>query len=140
MTDIHLKRTLAGLIPADPRAADALRKIKEGQIIRATIKRPRSVAHHRKLWVLLQMVVDATGRWPNAEALLTALKIHLGHCDIVQMPRGNRIPVPRSISFDAMDQHEFNTFYEDVVRAITQHVLPTLNDSQLKAQVEEALS
>jgi hypothetical protein len=48
----------------------------------------------------------------NREAFVDWLKVSVGHCDLIQLPDGSVLKKPRSISFQAMSQNEFNQFYK----------------------------
>ena len=78
MTTIHLVRTVSGFKAADEAAIEAMRKLAQGEVVRVELRRPRNPQFHRKFFALLQLVRDATDQWPTVEALLVALKFHMG--------------------------------------------------------------
>ena len=110
--ELVLVKRLRNLLPADEPSAEAVRRLAEGEVIRATVRRPRNPQFHRKFFALLQLVRDSTDAWPTVEALLVALKFEMGHVDRFRLSTGDEVQVPRSISFGSMDDHEFTSFYE----------------------------
>jgi hypothetical protein len=65
-----------------------MKKAKPGELLIVEARRPRNILHHRKLFALLNLVVDNTDRYPDVETLLFALKIATGHCEV--FPRRGR--------------------------------------------------
>lgn len=126
--EITLYRTEQGVRPADDATSALFRGLGLGEVVTAAVKRNRSLRHHRLFFGLLTKIADATGRWPNAEALLFTLKIELGYCDLVERLDGTTAPHPKSISFGTMDQAAFREFYDGSIRVLEEHVLPNIAD------------
>lgn len=130
-TDLHFMRTAGGMRPADQPTVDALRKIKTGAHFVLTLhdqKRDRSLRQHRLFMSLLAKVAEATGKWANNAALLTVLKIALGHCDVVQMLDGENTVVARSIAFDRLSQTKFSEFFRGAIQILESEVFPDIAD------------
>jgi len=119
MAELTLTRTLNGLAPADDYARETLRHWKVGTTLRAQVTKMRNAQHHRKFFALLNLVWAACDHYPTVDALLTDLKFRLGHTDdVLLISTGELVRVPRSISFGAMDQIEFEAFYERALREL----------------------
>lgn len=113
MADIFLTRTLHGLSAADDEAKEVLRGWKIGTTLRAKVSRMRNASHHRKFFALLNTVWQACGEYKTPESLLVNLKFRMGHTEeVLIVSSGEVLHIPRSISFAAMDQIEFDDFYE----------------------------
>lgn len=111
--EFFAQRTVGGLKPIDDYGIDVLRKIKVGEVIQCEIHKPRNLAHHRKFWALLNVVWKAAGDWSSPYALLIELKVNLGMIQGAEVrSTGQVVHVLKSISFAAMDQTEFDEFYE----------------------------
>lgn len=114
-----MKRGLRGLEPADDAGLDLLRHLKQGELVRAEITKPRNVRFHRKFFALLNLVWSATGEWSSVEDLLIELKVRLGLTkEIVIRQTGEVVKVPGSISFAKMDETQFSEFYEKALREL----------------------
>lgn len=119
VADLYLTRTLAGFAAVDDAGKDILRKIKLGKMVRCEITQPRNIQHHRKFFALLNTVWQAAGDWQTVDDLLVELKIKLGITkDVVIRDSGEIVKIVGSISFAAMDQLEFEKFYERAIQAL----------------------
>ncbi|WP_149313497.1 hypothetical protein [Methylobacterium sp. P1-11] len=108
---------------ADMHADDFLRGIKDGSEVLVTIRRPRSVQHHRKLFALFAVVLEQTDRWADSTMLLEDLKLATGLFETrVSALTGMPYPVPASISFAAMSQDRFAAWYEKAIRVLSEHL------------------
>src|SRR5258707_5884685 len=127
------------LLPADDRAADAIGKMPEGEVIGVRIMRKRSLPQHNLFWAVLDHVAKAT-EWETAERLLVALKIRLGRYDLLAMPDGKVVPVPQSIAFGEMTQGEFVKFFDESIALLCSEVLPGTDSEALLAKFDAMLS
>lgn len=121
---VHAVKKFGALRAIDAQSEEELRAIPDGETLRLEITRPskRSIRHHRLLFSLLHVTAEQVG-W-SVENLLLWSKIAAGHADIVHDRNGEVTALPRSISFAKMDQKEFNAFFDLVVTAILERLLP----------------
>lgn len=139
MSALLLRKTMNGrLEPIDDMGREALSKIGKGEILRAEIKRPRNVDHHRKFFAMLQIVYQNQEHYQSTDDLLDVLKLRVGHCRTIQTKHGE-VKIPESISFAAMDQTAFNEFYDKAVDWVCKEVIPGLKASALNSEVEAEL-
>lgn len=105
-----------------------LEAMKPGTWIRMEWARPRNGRFHRKFFALLQLVADNSEVYDTAEKALVAVKLVTGHFDLMVHPEtGEILQIPRSISYDSMEQGEFDTFYSAAIDAVLRHILPTMD-------------
>lgn len=135
---VMMRRTDAGLEPADDGAAAILAKLRPGDRVLVKVWRPRSIQQHKLFWALLAHVAEAT-EFESAEHLLTTLKVALGRFDTVKMPNGKLVVAPQSVSFAAMASDEFTRFFDDCVRVICRDLLPGVASADLVAEVMEMI-
>jgi hypothetical protein len=114
--DIFLRRTLTGFTPASEADAEAVRGYKVGLCYRAKVVKPRSYEHHKLAFALLTLTFSNlpekyTGRWASLDSFRYGVAIDAGHCDELVSPNGEIFKVARSISFDALDQVEFQPIF-----------------------------
>ena len=130
------------LVPADDAALEVLRSVRKGQKKRnpgclVNIHVPRNIKHHRMLFGLLNLVIDA-GAWEGSiDTLLAWCKIATGHVDTIVDHKGRTGYVPRSIAFESMDQTEFSTFFD---KALNEVCSKLLNGADKKAVLNEITS
>src|SRR4051794_18481635 len=89
------------LVPSDLAASEFLQEIKNGREVIVTIRKARNPKHLRKVFALLQLVLDNTEQWQgDKDALLSDLKMATRLVDVrVDLITGREYIVPRSISF-----------------------------------------
>jgi hypothetical protein len=131
---IYLRKSLSSFIPADDEAAEVLKNYSQGTVVSCDIKRPRNYEHHKKLFALLNIVVDNQERFKSVAELLDAIKFELGYTETRETFDG-WVRIPKSISFASMSQDEFNKFYSRSIDAILAHVLPGINRQDLESEV-----
>lgn len=123
---------LRGATPADHDAWTKFRRrletMKPGTWVRMEWARPRNGQHHRKLFALLQLVSENSEIYDTPEKALVAVKLVTGHFDLMAHPvTGEIMQIPRSISYEAMEQDEFDKFYSAAIDGVLQHILPHLD-------------
>jgi len=133
---LHFIKTAAGFVPKSQAARDFHAGTKLGQTIELKGRRPRNPAHHRKLFALLNILVDNTDHFANVEDALLAVKAATGLGRWMRVEGATReLFYPDSIAFDAMPQAEFAEFYEKAVAAVIRWWLP-VSDDEIKEAIE----
>jgi len=133
------RKGLGHLAPVDAAGEDALRKIKMDALVTIEVKRPRNGKHHRLYWALIGVVFQNQERYETPELIHSALKLATGHYDLVKSPSGKEYRIPKSTSFEAMDQSAFSAYYERVCDVIARDFLPGVSVDDIKAEVEQMI-
>ena len=138
-------RTIDGWRPFDQDAINEWRKHKPGDCVTVDVRRPRNGKHHRKLFALAKIVIDNApeqfdGYWPEPKNLIDELKMQCGLTEIRRSVGGKTYYVPRSISFGAMSQGEFEKFYEQCIRFVCRHIIPGIDDDELREAVANEIA
>lgn len=101
-----------------------LETMKPGTWLRMEWARPRNGKHHRKLFALLNLVAENSEIYDTTQKALVAVKLVSGYVDHVIDPRTGEITqIPQSIAFDAMEQDEFDKFYEAAIDGVLRYIL-----------------
>ena len=131
-------KNLGALRPVDESGEEAIRSLGQGEIIEVTFRRPRNTKMHRLFWALMSLVWDQLDHkeYPTVETLVTRVKIATGHRDEYTFDGGVVAFVPRSIAFHAMDQPEFERFFEAVCDWVVAYVLPGVSRADLLEEIE----
>lgn len=132
------RNALNRLEPLDARSEEAMRALPAGRMLKAVVSQGRNIAHHRKLFALLKLVLDNQDYFQSTDELLYALKMRLGYAVPVRI-KGQVGYMPRSISFSAMGQQEFEDFYNRALDFIAAEVIPGIDCETLRQEVEEFL-
>lgn len=136
MAHLLLRKTLGGkLEPVDDMGREALSQIPMGDIVRADVKRPRNLGHHRRFFALVSVIYENQTRYTSPETLLDAIKVHIGHCDVMKLSDGREVHTPKSISFASMDQIAFGLFWDRVVACVCREIIPGLDRADLEREL-----
>lgn len=127
---------------ADEMSRHVLRgaKFKVGCEIAADLRRPRNPAAWKRAHALAQLLIENTddfGSYTDAHAVLKRLQMESGiGCDAIlfRVPNAGLIEqrVPLSLSFDRMDDLEFNRVYAGFAQHVIRTYWPTLNEAQIE--------
>jgi hypothetical protein len=140
MGDLFLKRTLHGFAAADEATQDAMRSYKIGDTYRASVVKPRNLKAHRRYWALVNMVYQNTEGYASAELVHAHLKLLAGRCSpVVSKTTGETFLVPESISFNAMDEAEFQDFWARCIKAVCEHIIPGIEVDAVQYEIERVL-
>ncbi len=124
-----LKNTASGLVPMYDVDYEEKRKLKIGETYNAEIKKQRNPEFHRKFFALINCTWDVlpdAGKefFKTTEGLRKYLTVTAGHFDLVYSNRLKEfVEIPKSISFENMDNTEFQDLYNNVVSVIFSMVL-----------------
>ena len=111
MARLYLKKTLRGFEPADEPSMELWRKYKVGETYRADVVKPRSYQHHKLCFALLNLTYVNQERWSDFESFRKAVAIAAGHTEELVTVHGEIIRLPKSLSYDALDEVEFTQVF-----------------------------
>ena len=131
-------KTLGGLRPGNQDAAEILSRYKVGDMVTAEVKKPRCLSHHRLYWELCRIVAANMNGDFSAEIVSDVIKIRAGYCTVVRTKKGE-VFAPKSISFAAMDQIEFRSFFDRALAVVVNDILPGVDSAALEAEVQSIL-
>ena len=95
-------------------------RFKLGATVIGKYKRSRSKPQHDLYWEILRRVVKGTGRWHAPEDLHEAIKLDLRMVTGLSMMNGEVRFIARSTSFTAMDDDEFQEFFQSAMQSIAE--------------------
>lgn len=140
--DIYCRVTDIGLVPMYDSDLDEKHRLRIGDNVLCTIKRPRNYEFHKKYFALLRLTVanlphliQQQMQIFTEEDLLDCLKIDLG-LFTTRWHGGRQIVKTGSISFAKMDNTEFEKFFARSVDAILRIYLRGTDRQALIEEVE----
>lgn len=140
--DIYCRVTDIGLIPMYDSDLDEKHRLRIGDNVLCTIKRPRNYEFHKKYFAMLRLTVanlphliQQQMQIFTEEDLLDCLKIDLG-LFTTRWHGGRQIVKTGSISFAKMDNTEFEKFFSRSVDAILRIYLRGTDRQALIEEVE----
>lgn len=138
--DIYCKVTASGLVPMYNSDYEAKHQLHEGEEVLCHIAKPRNYRFHKKFFALVRLTFDNLPERlqqmlsvRSEEDMLDCIKMDLG-LYTTQYHAGRQIVKLGSISFAAMDNTEFESFYN---RTITLILNKYLRGTDRQALIEE---
>ena len=116
-----LQNTSTGLVPLYDADYDEKKKIKIGAIVKADIKFARNYEFHKKYFALINCAWEYQNEKTtaffkeNINLFRKSVEISAGHCDLVySIKRKEWVEQSKSISFEKIDEKEFQELYDRV--------------------------
>ena len=142
--DIYLTPTPQGLVPLYDSDYQLFLKLKHGYPYRCKLTQPRNYKFHKKFFALVRITFDnlpapLANLWDihTPEEIVRKFKRDLGLYTARTNPYGEREIEYHSISFAAMDQHDFEQFYAQAVSLVLGKYLKGLNRQDLEEALHE---
>lgn len=141
--DILCKVTPYGLVPLYDSDSDLKKRLRVGSVVKCKVSNPRNYEHHKKFFALLRLTFDnlpsnLAEYWNirNEEDMLRRFKRDLGYFTSSLNERGEREIEYQSISFAAMEQHEFERFYNQCIDLVLYKYIKGIDKEDLITEIE----
>lgn len=132
--EIHLIKTPLGLKPIYDFDEEKYGLIKNGEIIKAKITKARNIKFHGLFWSLIELVFVNQKKYKTKEDLLIEVKLKTGCYNEHITLEGEIKFIPKSISFEKMDDLEFRDFYNKTLNILGE--LLNVDSEKLRLEVE----
>lgn len=152
MTTIHVTKDdtgkLVGCGEKDRKAYATfkarLTELENGEIFTIDYFFPRNPKLHGLHFALLTAIYDAQEQFADPDQLRLWLQVGAGHAEFVPGPTGKMVALPKSISFKAVDDADFQEHHEKVKAFLrtpyaTRFLWPHLSDEAASEMVETIL-
>lgn len=136
MPDLIMRKVSTGLVVSDDECQETLRRIKNGDFVTVTVRRPRNLAWHRRYMALITATWECglSDRFPRADNLREAILLRLGFCRSQISLDGEVTLIADSMAFSKMDQGRFEEVWDRTCSLIETEVLPGLDARKLAAE------
>ena len=134
-----LKSLDQSLIPDDDHARAYLRRLKPGEPVLVSVRKPRNIRFHRKFWALLNLAFSNQDRYDDFEAFRKEVIMRAGFWEEHHHVTGAVSYTAKSISFASMDELEFHDLYQKSIDAIIKYFMPETDPESLAQAVEEVI-
>ena len=130
---LFVKNTISGLVPCDDNDYEEKKKLKLGEVYQVTISRPRNYEFHKKYFALINCAWGClnekqTEFFKDINNFRKTMELNAGHCEtIYSIERREFIEQVLSISFDKMDNDEFESLYNRVFDVILKYPLKNIS-------------
>jgi len=96
----------------------------------------RSNRHHRFLFALIGIARENYAEPISTENVKEVLKLRTGHVNVIGMASGEVLTLPKSISFESMDQDAFNAWFPRAVDVLCRDFCPGLERHLAMREIE----
>lgn len=142
--DIFCKVTAYGLVPLYDSDYDLKKRLRVGSVVKCKVSNPRNYKHHKKFFALVRLTFDnlpynLAEYWNirNEEDMLRRFKRDLGYFKTSLNERGEKEIEYQSISFSAMEQHEFERFYNQCIDLVLYKYIKGIDREDLIEEIEQ---
>jgi hypothetical protein len=119
--ELYLRNTIYGLMPLYPSDQDEKKKLKFGKDYKAKITLPRNLGFHKKFFALFNIAFQNSSMRMSEKAYRHYLTIKAGYFTAYTTPKGIFYE-PDSISFDSMEQDDFEVFYQKFLSVVMSEI------------------
>lgn len=141
--DIFCKVTAYGLVPLYDSDYDLKKRLRVGSVVKCKVSNPRNYEHHKKFFALVRLTFDNLPsnlaeyfKVHNEEDMLRRFKRDLGYFKTSLNERGEKEIEYQSISFSAMEQHEFERFYNQCIDLVLYKYIKGIDKQDLITEIE----
>lgn len=141
--DIFCKVTPCGLVPLHDSDLDLKKRLRVGSVVRCKVSNPRNYEHHKKFFALVRLTFDnlplpLVEKWNirNEYDMLRRFKRDLGYFTNTINEYGEHEIEYFSISFAAMEQHEFEQFYNQCIDLVLFKYIKGIDKQDLITEIE----
>jgi hypothetical protein len=137
---LYVVKNNGALYPANEEAEEYFKKVKQGVIISCEMRRPRNYKNHKRMFALLQIVLDNQEIFTTIEQLKEAIKLMVGHVEYTRVldkstKEWATVEIPKSISFASMPELEFQDYFSKSIDAIIKYIIPGMDRDDLLNEV-----
>lgn len=142
---LAMRQINGALVPADRYSAEALksRKLGPADVVFAVLRKPRNPKHHRLAHALGQLLVENLDEFAELDAHSVLKRIQLEAdigCDQMAINFPGLGPcsyrIPKSLSFESMDQTQFEAVYSAMCRHIAERYWRDLTPERVAEMAE----
>lgn len=132
-----MKRTLRGWEAADEETRRIEKRFSVGDIAKVKITRPRNYQHHKLCMALLSLTFSNQERYTDFRMFRRAVAYDAGLVHEYVTLDGEVHIEARSLSYDEIDQTEFDTVFPVLMHVCATRFLGGMDQEQLRAEVEQ---
>jgi len=144
--NIELFRRGQGFLPASDDAIKVRDRLQQGEIAWFKPLRVRCPKDLRRYWALMTMCADNCERieMPHGGVMLIqskedvsdAVKICSGHCTTIFDMDGKPVyQIPKSISFENMEQSDWEKFWPKVTDVVMERIMPGVSHESIELEL-----
>ena len=141
--DIFCKVTPYGFVPMYESDHEAKKRLRVGTVVKCKASNPRNYEFHKKFFALVRLTFDNLPTrlavyWKinNEDDMLRRFKRDLGYFTSTYNEKGEKEIEYGSISFAAMEQYEFECFYNQCIDLVLCKYIKGVDRQDLITEIE----
>ncbi len=115
MKEIFVKRFWSKLVPVDEISEERIRSLPVGKVIKIIVSLPRNYENHKRFFSFLKTTFEIQDHFTDPEIYRKWIEMKAGHFVTAVAPNGTMIFLPKSISFSAMSEDEFQKMFKKCI-------------------------
>lgn len=132
MAEIFLTKDQSGrLAPATEGDLQKIQVMQAGQGLKARVILQRDLQRHRRYFKMLHVMFDSQDHYQNFEHFRAWLIMKAGWVETSVAPNGTVMFFPKSISFENMEEDEFQQLYSACINSFLENLGAGINQDDL---------
>lgn len=136
-----IKKADGSYWPAYPEDEESLKRVKAGDAIKVKWSKPRNYRNHKRFFAMLKCVVQNLpdsypDKYQNIEYLRFEVLVGIGHIEVRESLGGKIYAIPKSMSFEKMDEEKFNQIYSLASNYVLKHFLKGLDEQTFSENID----
>jgi hypothetical protein len=128
------------ILPATERDAERIKAhVRPGELMPVHIRKPRDGTAHRRFMTMCRFIAENHDRFADEDDVLRELKIRTGHVREYITSKGEVFYELRSISYEDMEQADFDEFAKKAMRVACSELIPDIPDWTVSAYLDKLL-
>jgi len=144
MAEFFVKKSFWGnsLKPVDDDGAAVIKKLSRHEVYNARIWKPRCIKFLRKYFALINLIWEIQNHFENKTALRYWLQMKAGFYTMQIAPNGEPMYFPDSISFQNMDDIQFDEVYNKVINVAiaAENICGGITIDEIRDKVDKILA
>jgi len=136
MAKFHQRKVNGKLCPADERAERIIKKLSDDDMVESKTLKGRVYGFHKKYYAMIGIIWANQDKYTVKQHFDNEVKLRAGHCDVYITPEGETRYNVKSISFESMDQIDFEKFYNVVLDQCLEYFIPGLMREEIQQEIE----
>lgn len=132
MPEVWLAKTPSGaLVPVDEDSEKPISRIGDGEVIHVSFKKSRNYGNHKRFFIFINATYDMQEHFETKKNYRNWMTMKAGWYETCVAPNGNVMFLPKSISFDEMDEDEFKELFSSCVDVFLKELGKGITENQL---------
>jgi len=131
-----VKTNSGDLIPADDASRETMNKVPPGEIVKIKFSRARNYENHKRFFAFLHTTFGMQEHFQTFEHYRRWICMKAGWYDAITAPNGNTFFTAKSISFDKMEEDEFQKLFSTCIDVFLRELGKGVTEDELMQVID----